>query len=628
MKGLERVAVEIYDDDKQASRAVAQEIAEIVRQRAAAGKRAVLGLANRRTVMNLCAELVRMHRAEGLDFSNCVVFNTNEYYPLDAAAAQSRQGWLRRNLLEHINVKGENIHLLDGGVAADKVGEYCRQYKKKIAGAGGVDLQVLAVSNSGHLGFNELDARADSVTRRVRLDNITRKEAASDFFGEENVPEGGLTVGIGTILKARRICLLAFGEHKAQIIRRLAEGRVTDSLAASALQKHGDVTFYLGQASAAELTRVATPWLVGSCRWSEQLKRRAVLWLAQKLNKAILKLTAEDYTDNGLAELLRLSGGCYDLNISIFRQQMNTITGWPGGKDGAKKILVFSPHPDDDVISMGGTLIRVVERKHDVHAAYMVSGYQSVFDHNVVRYANFVREFNRIFKLDAENTARMEEHIDRFLVQKKAGDADTGEIRTIKTLIRRMEAIDAATYCGVKEDRIHFLELPFYDTGNTQRQAVGVEDIAIVQRLLKEVGPDIIFAAGDLSDPHGTHRLCLDALFAALAEYVKGGGRPQLWLYRGAWQEWGPEEVDMAVPLSPDELKRKRYAIFRHESQKDRAMFPGPYDSREFWQRAEERNITTARIYDALGLPEYHAMESFVRWPLERLAKNEQPPSE
>jgi glucosamine-6-phosphate deaminase len=618
---IERVPVKVYPDDRSASRAVARRVAEWIRLRNAENRPAVLGLATGNTPINVYRELARMRREEGLDFSRVVTFNLDEYWPIDPQAHQSYHRWMDENFFKHVNVPKGNIHIPSGTVAAKDLEKHCRQYEEAIRAAGGIDFQVLGIGRTGHVGFNEPGSPRDSRTRRIRLDMVTRKDAAADFFGEENVPETAITMGVGTILEAREVALLAFGEHKAPILQRAVEGEISPSIAASYLQTHPCRTFYLDQAAAASLTRFATPWLLGACPWDDLLERQAVIWLAQKLEKPILKLTEEDYAENGLADLLAYrKGGSYQCNIHVFRRLMNTITGWPGGKERKHRVLVLSPHPDDDVISMGGTLMRFVEQGHEVHTAYMASGYLSVFDHDVQRHADFVHEFNTIFALRPEDSARIERHIDKFLLQKKPGDMDTDEVRQIKALVRRTEALDAARYCGIPEDRTHFLDLPFYDTGLVQKLPVGPKDVERVYKLLEKVKPDVVFAAGDLSDPHGTHRMCLEAARAALDQYAARHAAPVVWLYRGAWQEWTPELIDMAVPLAPDELKRKRFAIFRHQSQKDRAMFPGPYDSREFWQRAEERNMGTASLYDKLGLPEYHAIEAFARWPLGRSA--------
>ena len=617
----EHIPVHIYADEKAAARAVARQVAECVRRASTAGRRAVLGLATGHTPINVYRELARMHREEGLDFSRIVTFNLDEYWPIAPTARQSFRAWMDENFFQFVNIPRENIHILSGTVAEGDVEAHGRAFERAIAEAGGIDLQILGIGRLGHIGFNEAGSDRQSRTRRIRLDKVTRKDAASDFFGEENVPQQALTMGVGTILEAREICLLAFGEHKAPIIRRAVEGEVLPAVAASFLQQHPHAAFYLDEPAAADLTRLATPWLLGPCSWDDLLERQAVIWLARKLDKPILKLTDEDYGENALADLAARRGGAYHANLAVFRWLMNTITGWPGGKEGKRRVLVLSPHPDDDAISMGGTLMRLVAQGHEVHTAYMTSGYLSVFDHEAARHADFVREFNRIFGLTPKQTAAIEQHIDQFLRQKQPTDLDTAEVRSVKALIRRTEALDAARFCGVEEDHIHFLDLPFYDEDSVQKRVIGPDDVAPVRRLLERVRPEMIFAAGDLSDPHGTHRLCLEAALAAIeAGMAAGMATPVIWLYRGAWEEWPAERIGMAVPLSPDELHRKRYAIFRHQSQKDRAMFPGPYDSREFWQRAEERNMATAALYDALGLPEYHAIEALARWPLGRSA--------
>lgn len=615
---LEHVPTRIFGDSRSASVAVARRIAEIIREHNAQDKAAVLGLATGHTPINVYREMIRLHREEGLDFSRVVTFNLDEYWPIRHAAFQSYHHWMHENLFRFVNVKPENIHIPSGEAAEGDVEKQCRQYEQQITAAGGIDYQILGIGRSGHVGFNEPGSGRDSRTRRVHLDLITRKDAASDFFGEENVPEQAITLGVGSILAAREVALLAFGEHKAPIVRRAVEGEVSHSVAASFLQDHPKATFFLDLAAAADLTRVATPWLSGPCQWDERLTRQAVIWLSRKLDRPILKLTDEDYVENGLIDLLHHAGGtCYNLNIDIFKRLMGTITGWPGGKAKKKKVLILSPHPDDDVICMGGTIRRFVQQGHDVHVAYQVSGYLSVFDHDAARFADFVRDFNKIFGLTPEQTDAIEQHIDKFLLQKKPGDVDTPEVQKIKALIRRTEAVAAARYCGIPEANCHFLDMPFYNTGKVQKLSISKPDIDAVLKLLLKLKPGIVFAAGDMSDPHGTHRLCYDAAFAAGEQYEKlGNERPEVWLYRGAWQEWSPDQIDMAVPLSPDELRQKRYAIFRHQSQKDRAMFPGAYDSREFWQRAEDRNMATAKLYDQLGLPEYHALEAFARWPV------------
>jgi glucosamine-6-phosphate deaminase len=427
------------------------------------------------------------------------------------------------------------------------------------------------------------------------------------------------------------VVLLAFGEHKAPIIAQAIEGEVTPAVAASFLQEHPNAQIVLDRAAAAELTRFASPWQVGPVDWEPKLIRKAVIWLARQHEKPILKLTDEDYNEAGLQELLAEHGPAYDINIEVFRAQQNTITGWPGGKPPdvkrpadrrratdtifPKRVVIFSPHPDDDVISMGGTLIRLVDHGHEVHVAYQTSGNIAVFDAAAIRFADFAAEFNRFFNVGAEGAERIEVHIEEFLRHKQPGQVDSEEVQKIKGLIRRGEAKAAGRYCGVPEERLHFLDMPFYETGRVRKKPLSEEDIRLIVDLLEKVKPHQVYAAGDLSDPHGTHRVCLAAIFQALARVASQPWYKdcEVWLYRGAWQEWSADEIDMAVPLSPQELMRKRVAIFKHESQKDRALFPGT-DSREFWQRAEDRNRNTARVYDKLGLAEYEAIEGFVRW--------------
>jgi glucosamine-6-phosphate deaminase len=456
-------------------------------------------------------------------------------------------------------------------------------------------------------------------------------DAASDFFGEENVPRRAITMGVGTILDARRVILMGFGEHKAPVIREAVEGEISPTVAASFLQEHPNAQVVLDAAAAADLTRCASPWLLGPVDWQESDIRKAVIWLAKRLNKPILKLTSGDYNEEGLQDLVADHGPEHDLNLRVFRHLQATITGWPGGKPESakqpgdrsrpedaifpKRVIVFSPHPDDDVISMGGTLSRLADQGHEVHVAYQTSGNIAVFDDDASRFSEFVTEYNRMFQIDPQRTGELESHIDEFLRHKQPGQVDSTEVQGIKSLIRRGEARSAARCCGVPSERCHFLDMPFYETGRVKKKPIGEQDIQIIVDLLNQIQPHQVYVAGDLSDPHGTHRMCLSAVLAGCkkVESEDWYGDCRLWLYRGAWQEWGPEVIDMAVPLSPDEVRRKRTAIFKHESQKDRALFPGP-DVREFWQRAEQRNANTAVLYDRLGLAEYQAIEAFVAW--------------
>lgn len=639
---VERVATSVYPSNSEASRAVAWEIASLIRERAEAGRRVVLGLATGSTPQAVYDELVRLHREDGLSFRNVVTFNLDEYYPMAPDNLQSYVRFMNEHLFDHIDIPRDQVHIPDGTIGREGVSAYCRSYEERIESAGGIDLQILGIGRTGHIGFNEPGSSLESRTRLITLDKVTRMDAASDFFGEWNVPRTAITMGVGTIMRARRVILLAFGEHKAPIVRRAVEGEVSTHVSASYLQNHPDARFVLDPAASAELTRIKTPWLLGSIEdfglsWDEATVKRAVLWLAETLKKPILKLTDEDYNEHGLQELVTHGGGAYEINIGVFKSVQKTITGWPGGKPGRprfvpgkgvvtggaedvfpKRAVIFSPHPDDDVISMGGTLIRLCDQGHEVHVAYQTSGNIAVFDDHVEMLADFVREVSRelAFGEGAERAASVFREVTAFIDRKQAGEVDSSAVQAIKALARRAEARAGAKYSGVPADNCHFLDLPFYETGKVKKAPIGERDIEITVGLLQKIRPHMIFAAGDLSDPHGTHRTCLAVVTTALHRLAGKAWMEEcdVWLYRGAWQEWAPHEIDMAVPLSPSEVERKRMAIFKHQSQKDRALFPGPSDSREFWERAEDRNAHTARLYDALGLPEYQAIEGFVHW--------------
>ncbi|WP_145289239.1 glucosamine-6-phosphate deaminase [Pirellulimonas nuda] len=632
----QKIPTQVYRHAAEASRAVAEQIAALIRERASQGRACVLGLATGSTPTGVYAELVRMHQDEGLSFQNVVTFNLDEYFPMQPEGLQSYVRFMREHLFDHVDILAENAHVPDGALDEREVAEYCRQYEAKIAAAGGVDLQLLGVGRTGHIGFNEPGSGKTSRTRLITLDRVTRRDAASDFFGEENVPQRAITMGVGTILDARQVVLMAFGEGKAGIVKQAVEGPISTIVAASFLQEHPNAQFVLDEAAADALTIRREPWLVEGVEWDEAMVRKAVIWLAQKLQKPLLKLTTEDYNEEGLQDLLASHGPAYDLNLRVFRGLQATITGWPGGKpDHAKqpgdrpqpgdhifpkRVLIFSPHPDDDVISMGGTLIRLVDQGHEVHVAYQTSGNIAVFDDDAARFAEFVGEYNQRFGIDPESSAKLGAQIDESLRGKRPGQVDSDEVQFIKGLIRRTEARAATRCCGVPAERLHFTDMPFYETGRVRKKPLSEEDIQITVDLLREVKPHQVYAAGDLSDPHGTHRVCLTAVLEACRRLADDDWYAdcQVWLYRGAWQEWGPHQIEMAVPISPAELLRKRVAIFKHESQKDKALFPGP-DPREFWQRAEDRNHGTAILYDKLGLAEYEAIEGFVRWKGESL---------
>jgi glucosamine-6-phosphate deaminase len=627
---FEKLPVTIYKEAKDGAISVAHEIAELIRHKQRLGEKAVLGLATGASPINVYRELVRLHKDENLSFDNVITFNLDEYYPMQPDELQSYVYFMHEHLFNHIDIRRENIHIPDGTLPIEKVKEFCQNYEKQIDDLGGLDLQLLGIGRTGHIGFNEPGSAITSTTRLVKLDPLTITDAAKDFIKEEYVPLRAITMGVGSIMKASRIILLAWGEGKAKILQKTVEGKISEDVPASFLQQHPDVKVVVDQWAALELTRIKTPWLVGMCVWEDSLIRRAVIWLSQKMNKPILKLTDEDYKDGSLSDLLVEAGNAYNLNIKVFNVIQHTITGWPGGKPNSddtnrperanpaiKRSLIFSPHPDDDVISMGGTLLRLVDQGHDVHVAYQTSGNIAVFDDDARRFADFALDFALKQGVEEKKMKAIHRDLVSFLKHKKLGEEDSPVVQNIKALIRKGEAAAACRFCGVKEENVHFMNMPFYETGQVKKKPLGEADIQAVYDILQEIKPQQVFAAGDLRDPHGTHRVCLDAIFAAL-DRLKEEGETWIkdcyvWLYRGAWQEWDVEEIEMAVPISPEELMRKRKAIFKHQSQKDSAVFPGN-DKREFWQRAEDRNRATAKIYDELGLTEYEAIEAFVRY--------------
>lgn len=625
---FERLKTRIFEDSNLASRAIAKEIAELIKSKAKEGKQCVLGLATGSSPISLYNELVRLHQEEGLSFKNVVTFNLDEYYPMDPNALQSYDRFMKEYLFDHVDVDPDNIHIPDGTLKREDVFSYCMSYEEKIREAGGLDLQILGIGRTGHIGFNEPGSGINSKSRLISLDYLTILDAASDFFGEENVPRKAITMGVGTIMEAKQVILMAWGEGKAHIIRSAVEGPVSEAIPATFLQNHPNTQVFLDAGSSAQLTRINTPWLVGECDWNKPLIKKAVIWLSQKLQKPVLKLTNRDYGDNGMGDIITEFDSAYNININIFNKLQHTITGWPGGKPDSddtnrperaepakKRIIIFSPHPDDDVISMGGTFIRLHDQGHEVHVAYQTSGNIAVFDDDVIRFADFVIDYCDVFGLQGDRAEEIFKAVTSQIKNKKPGQIDSKEVRMLKGLIRKGEAKAGARYVGLQDDQIHFLNLPFYETGLVKKMPIGPEDIQITVDLLNKVKPHQVYAAGDLSDPHGTHRVCLQAVTDSLKAVANESWAKDcwLWLYRGAWQEWEIEDIDMAVPISPEELLRKRRAIFKHQSQKDRPLFPGT-DTREFWQRAEERNRASAQIYDQLGLAEYEAMEAFKRY--------------
>ena len=603
----ERVPVVIVEYDEIA-RTIARRIAEIIKERRSAGGHAVLGLATGSTPIGIYRELIKMHREEGLDFSDVVTFNLDEYYPMKPESIHSYHRFMRENLFNHINVKPQNIHIPRGNVPRDDVDVECEAYEAAIKKAGGIDLQILGIGKTGHIGFNEPGSGADSRTRRISLDTMTRRDAAGDFFGEDNVPTEAITMGVATIMEAREIALVATGEHKAAIINRAVEGEPDPDVAATYLQQHPNAVFYVDFASAADLTRIRTPWVIGEVKWTREKEIDAVIWLGETTGKSVLKLDENDYREHHLSSLLARYGKAGPLNGTVFNALIAKIRGrskLPAGK----RVVVFSPHPDDDVISMGGMLNKLHQNRNEILVAYQTSGNIAVFDHEVRRYADFLRRFGSDFDINDSRAGALVEEVEEFLDSKKVGEIDAFPVQVMKRAIREAEAVSGIETFGMKRDQARFLNLPFYQTGKVRKDPIGPDDVRIVLELLEEQKPELIFVAGDLSDPHGTHRMCLEAVQGALAKY--SGQPPEIWYYRGAWQEWEIAEADVLVPLSEDELRAKKMAIFKHQSQKDRAPFPGQ-DDREFWQRVEERNRSTAQRVDKLGLPEYFAMEAYV----------------
>lgn len=626
---FENIPVKIFSTPREGSVFVAHEIATLIREKQTKGEQCVLGLATGSTPISMYAELVRLHREEQLSFHNVITFNLDEYYPLDRDAFQSYWSFMHRHLFNHVDINPANIHMPDGTLPKDAVKKFCVEYEEAIEAAGGIDMQVLGIGNNGHIGFNEPGSSIFSKTRLTSLDNSTRIANSYEFQNISQVPRMAITMGISTILKARRIMLMAWG-MKAPIVARSVEGHVTEQVPASILQQHDDCTFVIDETAAAELTRKKSPWLTGEVEWNDKMVKRAVVNVALKLNKPVLSLTNYDYNENGLSDLLVEKGDAYETNLQVYYMLRDTITGWPGGKENAvipahpersepypKRSLIFSPHPDDDIISMGGTLQRLYDQGHEVHVAYQTSGNIAVTDEFVTRFLDFAVGFEALFGIDNKKSQEILSSAARFLGSKRPNQMDTADIRAIKGLIRRCEAKATLRYVGLTDDRAHFQNLPFYETGTIEKKPMGEEDVQLTMELLRKIKPHQVFCAGDLADPHGTHKVCLDIVFESMRR-LKAAGDDwvkdcYVWMYKGAWQEWDIAEIEMAVPMSPQQVIAKRFGIFIHQSQKDMVPFQGS-DSREFWQRAEERNANTAEMYAQLGLTRYAAMEAFVRW--------------
>jgi glucosamine-6-phosphate deaminase len=606
--GHERIRTIVVDDHEQIATLVADRIAELIRERNARGEKAVLGLATGSTPIGVYRELVRKHKHEGLSFKHVVTFNLDEYFPMPHDSIHSYHRFMWENLFSHVDIDPANVHIPDGTVPRDQVEDWCASYEREIEKAGGIDFQILGIGKTGHIGFNEPGSGAESRTRMVTLDTVTRRDAAADFFGEEYVPREAISMGVATILEAREIAILATGEHKSSIVRRAVEGEIDVEVAATFLQRHPNTTFYVDLAAGAELTRIATPWLVDEVKWTNELMLRAVIWLSHSAKKAILKLTQRDYADHKLSSLVAKYGTPGEVNGKVFNMLGAKIRG-KSKLPTHQRIICFSPHPDDDVISMGGILHKLVENENEVIVAYMTSGNIAVFDHDVRRYVDFLERLGNEDQVERQRVHQLARRVHEFLERKKPGEVDIREVQDIKRIIRESEAVSGLETVGLSKTAARFLNLPFYQTGKVRKDPIGPADVKIVRDLLAEVKPALIFVAGDLSDPHGTHRMCKEAIDAALTELKE---KPEVWLYRGAWQEWPIHEASWLVPLSQEELRLKIQAIFKHQSQKDSAPFPGGYDEREFWQRVEARNKGTAAELDRLGLAEYYAMEAYV----------------
>ena len=627
---FEKISCRIFPDFKAGSQFAAREVTNLIKERQLQGRPCVLGLATGSTPKTLYAELIRLHREEGISFKNVIVFNLDEYYPIDKNALQSYHRFMKVNLFDHIDIDQNNCHIPSGEWPKEKVKAHCAHYEQMIDEAGGIDLQILGIGVNGHIGFNEPGSSVYSKTRLVTLENSTRLANSYEFANISQVPRLAVTAGISTIMKSKKILLMAWGQFKAPVVKAAVEDNITESNPASLLQNHDNCVFVLDELAASELTRIKSPWLTGDCEWTPKLIRRAVINTAIKLNKPVLSLTNSDYTDNGLGDLLVEKGDVYEINLQVFYMLRDSITGWPGGKPNSdipqhperstpypKKVVIFSPHPDDDIISMGGTFQRLHDQGHEVHVAYQTSGNIAVTDEFVTRFLDFAVGFEDMFDIDSKKSKAISRQAREYFAQKKSRQTDTAEIRNIKGLIRRCEAKATCRYVGIGDERAHFQNLPFYETGTIEKKPMGEEDVQLTMKLLRELKPQQVYCAGDLADPHGTHKVCLEIVFESLKR-IKAAGDEWVkdcwvWLYKGAWQEWDITEIEMAIPMSPEQVLKKRFGIFIHQSQKDSVPFQGT-DAREFWQRAEERNANTADLYARLGLIKYAAMEAFVRW--------------
>jgi glucosamine-6-phosphate deaminase len=626
---FEKIPLEIFPNASAGSVFVAKKIAELIREKEKNKQRCVLGLSTGKSPLKLYTELTRMHKEEELSFKNVVAFNLDEYYPIQRSAAQSYYRFMKENLFNHIDIDPKNCFIPNGELPKEDMKAFCAGYEQSIVDVGGIDLQILGIGSNGHIGFNEPGSSRFSKTRVTPLENSTRLSNAGDFESVTQVPRLSVTMGISTILKSKKIILMAWGSSKAAAVQKSLEGNPTEEMPASILQEHENTLFVTDEAAAADLIRFKAPWLTGDCDWNKDILRKAVVSTALKLGKPILSLTDNDYNDHGLSDLLAVKGDAYEINLEVFYMLRDSITGWPGGKNlplpnapermlpYPKRCLIFSPHPDDDIISMGGTFMRLHDQGHEVHVGYQTSGNIAVTDEFVTRFIDFAVGFESMFGIDNKRSTEILSNAKKYLKDKKSSGIDSPEIRSIKGLIRRSEASATCRYVGIPETGIHFMNLPFYETGTIRKNPMSEADVQISMELLQKIKPHQVYCAGDLADPHGTHRVCLDVIFESVKR-LKNAGEPWVkdcwvWLYKGAWQEWDVSEIEMAIPMSPDQVLKKRFGIFIHQSQKDMVPFQGS-DSREFWQRAEDRNGNTANLYAQLGLTKYAAMEAFKRW--------------
>ncbi len=627
---LEKIPTDIYESMEIGSKAIALTLATEIRRRQEMGEMLVLALPGGRSPLNVYKELIRMHKEEQLSFSNVIVFVEYEFFPL-TSSSYGNVNRLKVELLDQIDIQPDNIYAPDGCMPKDSIIDFCKQYEEKINEVGGIDYMLMGVGHTSNIMFNAAGTPISTRTRLVFLEGAARKEASRTFPSVESVPAGVITMGISTMMNAKHVILMAWGEDKAEIVRKTVENTISDAVPSSYLQNHPNAKVVLDLGAAYELTRICHPWLVTNCEWDNKLIRRAIVWLCQLTEKPILKLTNKDYSEHGLGELLALYGSAYNVNIKIFNDIQHTITGWPGGKPNAddsnrperakpfpKKVIIFSPHPDDDVISMGGTFRRLCDQKHDVYVAYQTSGNIAVGDEEVIRYCEYLRDVSDKYSPNDTTVKNKAEELIQYLRFDKVdnGEPERKDVLFMKGTIRREEARHGARYSGIKnDDHIKFLDLPFYETGLVKKKPLSEADIKIILDLLEEIKPDQMFVAGDLADPHGTHKVCLDAILAAVdmikdEEWLKNC---RIWMYRGAWAEWEMDHIEMAVPISPEELRLKRNAILKHQSQMESAPFLGD-DERLFWQRAEDRNRASAELYKNLGLASYEAIEAFVQY--------------